>query len=202
MNKRFLALLAALILCLGLMACGSGEKKEAEKSTKETEMTARKQWDFTDKPGMIHGDFADKSFYKGMEYQEDRTTCLAICGDSLTPGQEIRIVITVRWESDLSVSEEQMKNAAKSYEPARMLTEETLKKYGAEGCRISYQLGNDDMGSWSWNDVLTKQPHGAESSEGCIVWIESHFYPGDEELVTYQLDQIGFNWDVYQSLKK
>lgn len=50
------------------------------------------------------------------------------------------------------------------------------------------------MGSWSWNDVLTKQPHGAESSEGCIVWIESHFYPGDEELVTYQLDQIGFNW--------
>ena len=88
------------------------------------------------------------------------------------------------------MSEEQMKNAAKSYEPARMLTEETLKKYGAEGCRISYQLGNDDMGSWSWNDVLTKQPHGAESSEG------------DEELVTYQLDQIGFNWDVYQSLKK
>ena len=80
--------------------------------------------------------------------------------------------------------------------------EEKLKKYGAEGCRISYQLGNDDMGSWSWNDVLTKQPHGAESSEGCIVWIESHFYPGDEELVTYQLDQIGFNWDVYQSLKK
>ena len=181
MNKRFLALLAALILCLGLVACGSGEKKEAEKSTKETEVTARKQWDFTDKTGMIHGDFADKSFYKGMEYQEDRTTCL---------------------ESDLSVSEEQMKNAAKSYEPARMLTEETLKKYGAEGCRISYQLGNDDMGSWSWNDVLTKQPHGAESSEGCIVWIESHFYPGDEELVTYQLDQIGFNWDVYQSLKK
>ena len=91
-----------------------------------------------------------------MEYQEDRTTCLAICGDSSTPGQEIRIVITVRWESDLSVSEEQMKNAAKSYEPARMLTEETLEKYGAEGCRISYQLGNDDMGSWSWNDVLTE----------------------------------------------
>lgn len=202
MNKRFLALLAALILCLGLVACGSSEKKEAEKSTKETEMGARKQWDFTDKTGMIHGDFADKSFYKGMEYQEDRTTCLAICGDSLTPGQEIRIVITVRWESDLSVSEEQMKNAAKSYVPARMLTEETLKKYGAEGCRISYQLGNDDMGSWSWNDILTKQPHGAESSEECIVWIESHFYLGDEELVTYQLDQIGFNWDVYQSLKK
>ena len=171
MNKRFLALLVALILCLGLVACGSGEKKEAEKSTKETEVTARKQWDFTDKTGMIHGDFADKSFYKGMEYQEDRTTCLAICGDSSTPGQEIRIVITVRWESDLSVSEEQMKNAVKSYEPARILTEETLKKYGAEGCRISYQLGNDDMGSWSWNDVLTKQPHGAESSEGCIVWI-------------------------------
>ena len=202
MNKRFLALLAALILCLGLMACGSSEKKEAEKSTKETEMAARKQWDFTDKTGMIHGDFADKSFYKGMEYQEDRTTCLAICGDSLTPGQEIRIVITVRWESNLSVSEEQMKNAAKSYVPAGMLTEETLKKYGAEGCRISYQLGNDDMRSWSWNDILTKQPHGAESSERCIVWIESHFYPGDEELVTYQLDQIGFNWDVYQSLKK
>ena len=202
MNKRFLALLAALILCLGLMACGSSEKKEAEKSTKETEMAARKQWDFTDKTGMIHGDFADKSFYKGMEYQEDRTTCLAICGDSLTPGQEIRIVITVRWESDLSVSEEQMKNAAKSYVPAGMLTEETLKKYSAEGCRISYQLGNDDMRSWSWNDILTKQPHGAESSERCIVWIESHFYPGDEELVTYQLDQIGFNWDVYQSLKK
>ena len=202
MNKRFLALLAALILCLGLMACGSSEKKEAEKSTKETEMAARKQWDFTDKTGMIHGDFADKSFYKGMEYQEDRTTCLAICGDSLTPGQEIRIVITVRWESDLSVSEEQMKNAAKSYVPAGMLTEETLKKYGAEGCRISYQLGNDDMRSWSWNDILTKQLHSAESSEGCIVWIESHFYPGDEELVTYQLDQIGFNWDVYQSLKK
>ena len=95
-----------------------------------------------------------------------------------------------------------MKNAAKSYVPAGMLTEETLKKYGAEGCRISYQLGNDDMRSWSWNDILTKQLHGAESSEGCIVWIESHFYPGDEELVTYQLDQIGFNWDVYQSLKK
>lgn len=99
MNKRFLALLAALILCLGLVACGSDEKNEAEKSTKETEVTARKQWDFTDKTGMIHGDFADKSFYKGMEYQEDRTTCLAICGDSLTPGQEIRIVITVRWEA-------------------------------------------------------------------------------------------------------
>ena len=96
MNKRFLALLAALILCLGLVACGSGEKNEAEKSTKETEVTARKQWDFTDKTGMIHGDFADNSFYKGMEYQEDRTTCLAICGDSSTPGQEIRIVITVR----------------------------------------------------------------------------------------------------------
>ena len=123
MIKRFLALLAALILCLGLVACGSGEKNEAE----ETEVTARKQWDFTDKTGMIHGDFADKSFYKGMEYQEDRTTCLAICGDSSTPGQEIRIVITVRWESDLSVSEEQMKNAAKSYEPARMLTEEKIR---------------------------------------------------------------------------
>lgn len=43
MNKRFLALLAALILCLGLVACGSDEKNEAEKSTKETEVTARKQ---------------------------------------------------------------------------------------------------------------------------------------------------------------
>ena len=63
MNKRFLALLAALILCLGLMACGSGEKKEAEKSTTETELTARTQWEFTDKTGMIQGDFAEKSFY-------------------------------------------------------------------------------------------------------------------------------------------
>ena len=47
MNKRFLALLAALILCLGLVACGSDEKNEAEKSaTKEwsTRKTGQRVW--------------------------------------------------------------------------------------------------------------------------------------------------------------
>lgn len=76
-----------------------------------------------------------------------------------------------------------------------------MNKYDAKGCRIAYQEGNDNMGGYVWNDVLTKQPENVGASEGCLLWIESHFYPGDEELVTYQLDQIGFNWDVYQSLK-
>ena len=57
------------------MACGSSEKKEAEKSTKETEMAARKQWDFTDKTGMIHGDFADNhSTRNGVPGRQDNVS--------------------------------------------------------------------------------------------------------------------------------
>lgn len=209
MKKYLSVLIVALVMCLGLVGCSGGEdeteNKEPEKSVTETEEEADeagKSHDFTDETKIIYGDFTDETFQKEGGYHKDGETLLVISGDSLTEGQKVCISITVRHESDLKEAENAMKDEAKSYPAAVMPAEENLNRYGIKGCRIAYQDGNDDMGSWVWNDIFTKQPEGAGASEGCLIYIESLFYLGDEELVTYQLDRIGFNWDDYLSLKE
>lgn len=186
--KKGIIWLAAAVLCLGLTSC-SGQETE-------------KSYEFSDETGIINGNFAEKTFQKESAVTEAGRTSLQLAGESFAEdGKPIFIDVSVQYSDAVSDAAEDARWEAEdvSSDFATDLNSEQIKKYGLSGYVVTYDDGTGENGSKASHYILEKKK---KNGSGFLVCLYTLYYPGDEELITRQMDEIEFDWNKCDSLMK